>query len=127
MANYLEGQSLLCYVDGSLPCPPQYITADTTTIAQTINSAYHTWYHHDKQILFALISSLSVPILATIVGKQTSINLWLTLEKMFSSQSKARIMHSRYELSTLKKGAMSIVEYFQLAQTSAYTLASCND
>jgi hypothetical protein len=51
-------------------------------------------------------------------------DVWSTLEKMFSSQSKAHIMQTRYQLATLKKGALLVADYFQKAQTLAHTLSS---
>lgn len=38
---------------------------------------------------------------------------------MFSSQSKSHIVHTCYQLATLKKGALSIANYFQKAHTLA--------
>jgi hypothetical protein len=58
------------------------------------------------------------------VGLSTSRAIWLTLEKLFSSQSQARVIQVRHQLSTLKKGSQSIVDYFQKAQGLAHMLAS---
>jgi len=128
MSNYLEGQQLFGYIDGSLPCPPKFLTATTSdSSSSSINPAFQSWYHQDKLILSALVSSLSEPILANVVHLTTSQEVWLTLEKMFSSQSKSRVMQSRYQLATLKKGALSIADYFQKAQTLAHTLAASDE
>uniref|UniRef100_A0A2N9GFK8 Retrotransposon gag domain-containing protein n=1 Tax=Fagus sylvatica TaxID=28930 RepID=A0A2N9GFK8_FAGSY len=54
----------------------------------------------------------------------TAHDVWLTLERMFSSQSKARIMQIRYQLSTLKKGSLSVTEYFQKLKQLVDTLAT---
>jgi hypothetical protein len=43
---------------------------------------------------------------------------------MVAAQSQARVVQSRYQLATLKKGASSIFKYFQNAQTIAHTLAA---
>uniref|UniRef100_A0A2N9IQ78 Reverse transcriptase Ty1/copia-type domain-containing protein n=1 Tax=Fagus sylvatica TaxID=28930 RepID=A0A2N9IQ78_FAGSY len=43
---------------------------------------------------------------------------------MFSSQSHCRVMQTRYHLATLKKGNMSIPDYFQKAKSYANLLAS---
>jgi hypothetical protein len=74
-----------------------------------------------------LISTLSEPILTHVVSHETSRAVWLTLEKMFSSQSKAKIMQSRYQLATLKKNALSVSDYYQKAQNLAHTLAASNE
>jgi len=128
MSNYPEGQQLFGYIDGSIPCPPKHLPATTAApSSSSINPSFQPWYHQDKLILSALVSSLSEPILANVVNLTTSREVWLTLEKMFSSQSKSRVMQSRYQLATLKKGALSIADYFQKAQTLAHTLAASEE
>lgn len=71
-----------------------------------------------------LLSTLTKSILTHVVGLKTSREVWLTLERMFAAQSQARVIQSRYQLATLKKGASSMSEYFQKAQTIAHTLAA---
>ena len=63
-------------------------------------------------ILSALISSLTEKILAH-VKCITSQDAWVTLEQMSTSHSRARTMQIHYQLATLKKGNLSIVDYFQ--------------
>uniref|UniRef100_A0A2N9ISY4 Reverse transcriptase Ty1/copia-type domain-containing protein n=1 Tax=Fagus sylvatica TaxID=28930 RepID=A0A2N9ISY4_FAGSY len=43
---------------------------------------------------------------------------------MFSSQSRARLMHTRYQLVTLKKGNLSITDFYQKAKQYSDLLAS---
>jgi hypothetical protein len=71
-----------------------------------------------------LLSTLSESTLTHVVGLKTSHEVWKTLERMFAAQSQAREMQCRYQLATLKKGASSISDYFQKAQTIAHTLAA---
>jgi hypothetical protein len=127
---YLEGQSLFGYVNGDTPCPPQFIDStdpSTGTSTQTLNPAYTAWYQQDKLILSLLLSTLSESLLTHVVGLKTSREVWLTLERMFAAQSQARVMHSRYQLATLKKGASSISDFFQKAQSIAHTLAAIDE
>lgn len=72
----------------------------------------------------AFISSLSEGVLPHVVGLNSSREVWLTLEKRFSSQSQAHIMQTRYRLATLKKGSRPIADYFQKAQSLAHMLAA---
>jgi hypothetical protein len=71
-----------------------------------------------------MLSTLSETILEHVVGLCTSCQVWMTLGKMFSAQSQARVMQFHYELATLKKGATSIADYFHKAQTLAHTIAA---
>ena len=123
---YLEGQSPFGYVTGDTVCPPQFLPSSSTTDAstETPNPKFFTWYQRDKLILSLLLSTLTESVLTHVVGLKTSQEVWLTLERMFATQSQARIMQSRFQLATLKKGASSISDYFQKAQTLAHTLAA---
>jgi hypothetical protein len=71
-----------------------------------------------------LISSLSETILAHVVKCSTSHDVWLTLERMFTSHSHARIMQIHYQLATLRKGDSPIADYFHRFTNLADTLAA---
>jgi len=125
MVPYLEGQELLGYVTGTIPCPPQFLSSSSSTnSAATQNPAYTAWVLQDKLILSAILSTMSETTLTHVVNLNTSREVWSALKKIFSSQSKARVMQCRYQLATLKKGASSIADYFQRVQTLAHTLAA---
>ena len=60
-----------------------------------------------------------------LVGLMSSRDVWVTLENMFCSQSHARVIFlTRYNLTTLKKGHLSINDYFQRAKGFADLLSS---
>jgi hypothetical protein len=123
---YLEGHSLFGYITGETLAPPKVVASSTNTSTPPVmvpNPTYTTWYQQDKLILNTLILTLTEPILAHVVGLKTSREVWLTLERLFASESKARVMQLRYQLATLKKGALPIVDYFQKAKMLAQTLA----
>lgn len=60
-----------------------------------------------KSLSSAPWSLLSDSVLPHAVGIKTSRDAWLTLERMFASESQARIVQIRYQLATLKKGALT--------------------
>ena len=123
---YLRGQHLIGYVDGTTPPPPQMIsqTSESGETSLLPNLAYAKWIQKDQIILSTIISSLSKSLMTHIIGLSTAHDVWLTLKRMFSSQSKARIMQIRYQLSTLKKGSFSVTEYFQKLKQLVDTLAA---
>jgi len=127
MTSYLEAHELFGYVDGSIICPPQLVPCPTSSTTLVPNPEYQFWVQQDKLILSAIISTLSKIVLTHVVGLQKSLDIWTTLEKMFASQSKARIVQIRLQLATLKKGDSSIADYFQKAQTLAHTLAAIDE
>uniref|UniRef100_A0A2N9F0Q1 Uncharacterized protein n=1 Tax=Fagus sylvatica TaxID=28930 RepID=A0A2N9F0Q1_FAGSY len=77
-------------------------------------------------ILSALISSLSETILAYVVKCTTSREVWTTLERMFTAQSRARSMSIHYQLATLRKGDSSITDYYHRFTKLTDTLAAIN-
>ena len=124
---YLRGQHLFGFLDGSRPAPSPYLglTSDGSSQPQP-NPDHHAWLIQDQMILSALISSLSENILAYVVKCTTSRDVWLTLERMFIAHSRARTMTIRYQLSTLKKGDLSIVDYFHTFTGLVDTLVAIN-
>ena len=122
---YLRGQHLFGFLDGSRPTPPQTPTVPAADISTPQpNADYQAWLVQDQMILSALISSLTKNILAYVVKCTTSREVWLTLERMFTAHSRARIMNIHYQLSTLKKGDSSITDYFHKFTGLMDTLAA---
>jgi hypothetical protein len=110
---YLKGQHLFKFVDGSHPCPSQVVaSASTASAAVVLNSEFTKWQLQDQLILSALISSLSEKVMTHVVKCTTSRDIWLTLKRMFTAQSRARAMQLHYKLATLKKRGTSIADYF---------------
>uniref|UniRef100_A0A2N9F894 Reverse transcriptase Ty1/copia-type domain-containing protein n=1 Tax=Fagus sylvatica TaxID=28930 RepID=A0A2N9F894_FAGSY len=110
------------FLDGSRPAPTP--TASSAATPGQPDSALQAWQTQDQMILSALISSLSETVLAHVVNCRTSRDVWLCLEKMFTSQSRARQMQLHHQISTLKKGDSSIADYFHTFTTLADTLAA---
>ena len=102
---YLRGQHLFAFLDGSRPAPPLHLPTQLVEHTTLIpNLEFQNWHLQDQLILSALISSLSENILAHVVTCRTSRDVWLTLERMFTSHSRAHIMQIHYQLATLRKG-----------------------
>ena len=74
-------------------------------------------------LLSALISSLFENILAHVVRCVIARDVWQVLERMFTSQSRARTMQVHYQLTTLQKGDSTVVEYYHRFTILADTLA----
>uniref|UniRef100_A0A2N9G8U7 Reverse transcriptase Ty1/copia-type domain-containing protein n=1 Tax=Fagus sylvatica TaxID=28930 RepID=A0A2N9G8U7_FAGSY len=122
---YLKGQHLFGFIDGSRPAPSQFLASQISDSASAApNPDFQAWHLQDQLIMSALISSLSENILAHIVKCGTSREVWLTLERMFTSQSRARTMQIHYQLATLKKGDSSVADYFHKFTGLADTLAA---
>ncbi|KAJ0972283.1 hypothetical protein J5N97_020242 [Dioscorea zingiberensis] len=122
---YLRSQQLLGYVDSSTACPAKIITETTESRAtQVPNQGYQTWLQQDHMVLSALLSSLSEEVLSQVLFLSISHEVWQTLERMFSSQSKARIMQIQLQLSTIQKKDLYVADYFNKVKYLADTLAA---
>lgn len=121
---YLRSQQLLGYVDGSIVCPSMMITTNTSAReVQTQNLAYVQWMQQDQLVLSALLSSFSEELLSHVLFLITVHDVWMTLEHLFASQSKARIMQIKMQLSTTKK-ELSVSAYFNKMKGLADTLTA---
>lgn len=67
MILYLRGQHLYGYIDGSTRPPSQFLDGSSNT-----NLAYDHWVQQGQLILSALISSLSKPLIAQVIGRTSS-------------------------------------------------------
>ena len=76
------------------------------------NPAYDKWYDQDQQVLSGLLSSMSEEILHDVVTVTTSKEAWDTLQRMFSSSTRARIVQIRVKLAMSKKRDQSAANYF---------------
>ncbi|KAJ0963639.1 hypothetical protein J5N97_028761 [Dioscorea zingiberensis] len=119
---YLRSQQFLGYVDGTIVCPSKTITQATTEGATQVPNP--TWLQQDQLVLSVLLSSLSEEVLSQVLFLSTSFDVWTTLERMFSSQSRARIMQIRLELSTTQKKELSVLDYFNKMKGLADTLVA---
>ncbi|KAF5468811.1 hypothetical protein F2P56_012931 [Juglans regia] len=107
---YLKGQQVFGYIDGTLPKPAKTISAsDGSTIP---NPVYVFWETQDNLILSCINSSLSEEVLAQVAHCNTSADVWTALISAFASQSRAKAIHVRSQLSTLRKGNQSATDYF---------------
>jgi hypothetical protein len=101
---YINGNKILHHVDNNSAVPPQYIASLSSPTTLVLNPDYASWFEIDQLLLSVLMSTISETLVPSLVGLNSSRAVWLTLEKIFSSQSRARVMTTRYTLATLKKG-----------------------
>ncbi|CAA0834855.1 Unknown protein, partial [Striga hermonthica] len=80
------------------------------------------WQRQDQ--LLASWFSLSESILISVIGLNSSNEIWKALEASFSTRSKARTMHYRIQLQNLKKGNLNIKEYVNKIKVCCDTLAA---
>lgn len=89
LVPYLRGHRLCKYVDGS------YLSPKLEVEDFTPNLAYDIWLQHDQLVISTpLISSIFEPLIAEVIGCQTTRAMWLSLESTFTFVSQARLIPS---------------------------------
>ena len=99
---------------GLRTAPQQYLTQGGVNggpQVQVANPDFANWIRYDQFLVSWLVSSISESMLGHVNRCRTSAEIWLTLERMFATQSKARILQLRLKLQTLKKESLSVDEY----------------
>lgn len=121
----LKGHRLHSYLV-SLTIPPKFLTESDRDAAQ-VNLIYSAWEQQDQLLLFWLQSTLSIPILARMIGCVHSWQLWEKLHTYFRARTKAKGIQLRIELCNTKKGTRSISEYLYCIKAIVDSLYSIGD
>ena len=69
------------------------------------------------------MSSISVEILSLVVNSNSSHELWTNIEEQFGYETGAKKVHLKMLLNNLKKGSMTITEYFSKLKVVSDELA----
>jgi hypothetical protein len=72
------------------------------------------------------MSPLTDNVLAQMVGYETSRDVWMALERMYTSKSRSRIFQIQTQLATLSKGNATLSEYFQRVKSLSDTLVAAS-
>ncbi|KAH9800494.1 retrovirus-related pol polyprotein from transposon RE1 [Citrus sinensis] len=110
IANGLEG-----FINGESLCPNRFLSSyenaasrsEAQSSSRRENPAYIDWKKADKLLQSWMLSYM----------------IWEKLAEMFMSQSKARYMPLKMQIQTIKKGAMSVSDYFNKMKKIADSLA----
>ncbi|KAA0046195.1 putative Ty1-copia-like retrotransposon [Cucumis melo var. makuwa] len=91
-----------------------------------LNSEYKVWKRQDRLISSWLLGSMSEDILNQMLHFTSAKQIWKTLQGIYSSRYLAKAMQFKNKLHNMKKGAMSLKEYFLKIQQCVDALASIN-
>jgi transposase InsO family protein len=119
----LRSNDLLGIVDGSEPCPNQFLPDDQGKDTTTVNPAFVIWTKKDQSLLSWINATLTEKVLATVYGVNTSRQAWVSLATKFASQSPCRVAQLKRQLQHLHQGSKSCSEYLQSAKECADQLA----
>ena len=81
---------------GESACPQSLVNG-------TVNTEYKNWIKDDQLFISWLRSFMSEGILSSIAQYNTTSSVWKALERMFASQSKARLLQHKSQLQMTKE------------------------
>lgn len=102
-AHELEG-----FLLGTKPQPEKLIFDSENSAIGILNSEHTLLIRLDRFLMCWLLCSILEHMLGHVIHCQTAAEVWKTLDQIFSSKSKARILQLRLSLQTIKKGLGSI-------------------
>lgn len=88
------------------------------------NPDFLAWIRRDQFLVSWILSSIGESMLGYVTRCVTAKDIWLVLESLFQSHSKARIMQLQLQLQTQKKGDMTVDAYFLKMREYADQLAA---
>ncbi|XP_010264401.1 PREDICTED: uncharacterized protein LOC104602415 [Nelumbo nucifera] len=109
----LRGHRLMSFIDGSKSAP------------STSDPMFETWYEHDQMLLSWIQATLSTLTLLYMVGIKSSKEAWDILECRYASSTPMHITSLRKQLHRLKKGSLTMHDYFQQVKSISDQLAGC--
>ncbi|KAH9727159.1 hypothetical protein KPL70_008548 [Citrus sinensis] len=123
--SFVRANGLEDLLDGSKTSPDQFLQSETESASgdAELNPAYTTWKRKDQLLLSWLMSSISIEILSLVVNSETSLELWTSLERQFGSETSAKKVHLKIMLNNLRKGSMTVTEFFGKLKTITDELA----
>ena len=118
----LCSNGLMGIVDGSNPCPPEFLVDAEGN--KTLNPEFTLWTKKDQYLLSWINFTLSEDVLSTVYGLDTSKQVWTALANCFASHSRSRIAHLKRKLQNLTQGPKTCSEHLQTAKSLADQLAA---
>lgn len=95
--NFLGRLNLLGYIDGSIPCPPQFISS-IDGFTSTPNVDFVVWKTQDRNIMNMIGQTLSSVAMKSAVGSKSSKELWENLRMKFATRTRQNILQLKTNL-----------------------------
>lgn len=111
----LKSLKLKSFVDGSSPCPSQFLSDNAGNKTDTVNPDFEDWIQKDHLALSCIDCSLSPHVLGTIAHQyRTARETWQALEKLFASSSLKHISQLRSDLLHTTRNGRRIAEFLSV-------------
>ncbi|CAL5322875.1 unnamed protein product [Camellia sinensis] len=109
LQNILRATDLLDILDGSSSCPSPFVLDSTGK--EIPNPEFSKWKMIDNHLLSCVTATLSPSIFTSVLHLKTSSEVWLTLNKRFTSLSRSHIHQLKNKLNSISKKTESMELY----------------
>lgn len=110
--QFLSSQTLLGYVTGAQPRPPETITVrNGDDVSEEANPEFTKWMKKDHLILAWIYGTLTEDALKSVYGLHTSQDVWLALAKKYNRVSATRRLDLQRRVQTTMKGTKTMTAY----------------
>ena len=105
------------------PPPPKYLPHPESNLnsesnsnvkgsdASILNSDYMNWIKSDQLLLGWLFSTIEQEVLVQVIHYESSSEVWLSLENLYSQQTVAKSFQLKQQLRSIKKYSLSVKNY----------------
>ena len=108
MRNYLIGKSLWGYVTGEEKEPQ----LPAQNVSEQELKAWKAWNKKDKKVMFLILQNVSNSMVGHIHDLESAKDAWDALERLYSTNTRARKIQLKNELNNMKKDrSMAVNDY----------------
>ena len=104
LKNFIEGQGLFGYLDGSILKPQTTSSTDSKSLA--------TWYKENAKVITWILNSIDQSLAIALQAYATASNMWAHLKKVYHQTNKARKFLLDSEIAKYNQGDKFMQEYF---------------
>ncbi|KAF4393889.1 hypothetical protein F8388_018380 [Cannabis sativa] len=131
-AMLLLGHKLEGYVNGTRPCPAEFVGVagtgeNTLGFGLQLNPEYEHWIVCDQLLTGWLYGSMTEGIATEVMGCTSARSLWVALENLYGAHSRAKMDDTQTKIQTTRKGSTTMANYLRQKRTWADSLELSGD
>ena len=111
LKNFVEGQGMLGYLDGTTPKPVAG-TAATSTTPVVDDKIIATWNQHNAKVITSILNSVDPSFSMALQAFTMASDMWKHMKKIYHQQNKARRFHLDIEFARYCQNDKSVQEYY---------------
>lgn len=118
----VEGYELTGYLNGTLPTSSRFVLNSEGQLVLNLEaSLYH---QQDKLLASWLLSTIGASLISCFMNAKTACDVWTTANWLFAAITGANLSSLKHELHLIKKGTLTVKEYFSKIQNTCALIAA---